>query len=321
MSTLIKTKGPKLADPNAGRKLFGSRGATITVWIIALLWTIPTLGLFVTSFRPKADISANGWWDVFLHPHLTLANYTAIFSSTSSGGVSGLSNGIAPYFINSFVITIPAVIFPITIATMAAYCLAWVKVRGSDLIFYAIFALQIVPIQLTLVPLLRLFGRNPILSGIHIGHTRIFPGLHINGTFVSIWLPHTMFALPLAIYLLHNFIAALPRDLMEAANVDGASHFTVFRRIVLPLSIPAIAAFAIFQFMWVWNDLLVALTFTGSTEGLSPLNAKLAGLAGTWGSHWELLTSSAFVTIIVPLIVFFSLQRYFVRGLLAGSVK
>ena len=313
MSLLTRTKTPKIADHNAGRKLFGSRGATIFVWFVAVLWTIPTLGLFATSFRPKAEISATGWWNLFIHPHLTLENYSAIFST---GTVSGISNGIMPYVINSFVITIPAVIFPITIATMAAYCLAWVKFRGSDVVFFGIFALQIVPIQVALVPLLRLFT-----GGVHLGSFTVVPALHIAGKFLGIWLPHTMFALPLAIYLLHNFIAALPRDLMEAAHVDGASHFTVFRRIVLPLSVPAIASFTIFQFLWVWNDLLVALTFTGGTEGISPLNAKLSGLAGTWGSHWELLTSSAFITIIVPLTVFFSLQRFFVRGLLAGSVK
>lgn len=313
MSLLTRTKAPKLAEQNAGRKLFGSRGATITVSIIAVLWTIPTLGLFATSFRPKAEISATGWWNIFIHPHFTLGNYSAIFSTST---VSGIPNGIMPYVINSFVITIPAVIFPITIATMAAYCLAWVKFRGSDAVFYGIFALQIVPIQVALVPLLNLFT-----GGVHVGTVTVVPALHIAGTFLGIWLPHTMFALPLAIYLLHNFISSLPRDLMEAANVDGASHFTVFRRIVLPLSVPAIAAFTIFQFLWVWNDLLVALTFTGGTEGIDPLNNKLAGLAGTWGSHWELLTSSAFVTIVVPLVVFFSLQRYFVRGLLAGSVK
>lgn len=317
MSLLTRNKPSKVAEPNAGRKLFGSRGATISVWIIAVLWTIPTLGLFATSLRPKAAISETGWWQLFLHPHFTLSNYTAIFST---GTVSGISNGILPYFINSFVITIPAVVFPIALATMAAYCLAWVKFKGSDAIFYGIFALQIVPIQVTLVPLLLLFG-NRVSSGIHIGSVQVFPGLHIAGKFLGIWVPHTMFALPLAIYLLHNFIASLPRDLMEAAYVDGASHFMVFRKIVLPLSIPAIAAFSIFQFLWVWNDLLVALTFTGGTEGINPLNAKLAGLAGTWGSHWELLTSSAFITILVPLVVFFSLQRYFVRGLLAGSVK
>jgi alpha-glucoside transport system permease protein len=228
MSLLTRNKAPKLAEHNAGRKLFGSRGATITVWIIAVIWTIPSLGLFATSFRPKSEISATGWWNIFLHPHLTLGNYSAIFST---GTVSGISNGIMPYVINSFVITIPAVIFPITVATMAAYCLAWVKFRGSDLVFYGIFALQIVPIQVALVPLLNLFT-----GGVHIGSFTLVPALHIAGTFLGIWLPHTMFALPLAIYLLHNFISSLPRDLMEAANVDGASHFTVFRRIVLPRS-------------------------------------------------------------------------------------
>jgi len=313
MSILNRSTAPKLAVHNAGRKLFGSKFATITVWTIALIWTVPTFGLFVTSFRPKQDISATGWWQIFVHPHFTLDNYTSIFST---GSVSGISNGILPYFINSLVITIPAVIFPIVIATMAAYSLAWIKFKGSDAIFYGIFALQIVPIQVALVPLLKLFT-----GGAHVGSITLIPKLGIAGTFAGIWLPHTMFALPLAIYLLHNFISSLPRDLMEAANVDGASHFTIFRRIVLPLSVPAIAAFTIFQFLWVWNDLLVALTFTGGTEGINPLNAKLSGLAGTWGSQWELLTSSAFITILIPLIVFFSLQRYFVRGLLAGSVK
>jgi alpha-glucoside transport system permease protein len=318
MSILNRTRTSKraakgLAESNAGRKLLGSKFATITVWTIAALWTIPTLGIFTTSFRDKKDIVTNGWWNIFIHPHLTLANYHAVFFGD---GQSGLTNGVLPYFINSLVITIPAVLFPITIATMAAYCLSWVKFRGSDFIFFFIFALQIVPIQMSLIPLLQLFT-----GGIHLGTVTLIPKLGIAGKFAGIWLPHTMFALPLAIYLLHNFISSLPRDLMEAAHVDGASHFTVFRRIVLPLSVPAIAAFSIFQFLWVWNDLLVALSFSAGTEGIEPVNAKLAGLVGTWGSHWEYLTAGAFVTIAVPLIVFFSLQRYFVRGLLAGSVK
>lgn len=199
---------------------------------------------------------------------------------------------------------------------MAAYALAWVKFRGSDTIFFSIFALQIVPLQVSLVPLLQLFT-----GGAHIGSVQIFPALGIAGKFAGIWLPHTMFALPLAIYLLHNFIASLPRELMEAAVVDGANHFKVFRQIVLPLSVPAIAAFAIFQFLWVWNDLLVAITFASSMEEIAPINAKLASLVGQYGSNWTSLTSGAFITISVPLIVFFALQRYFVRGLLAGSVK
>ena len=302
-----------LANQNNARKIFSSKFASIVVWITTILWTIPTLGLFVSSFRTGDDIYQTGWWTVFKHPSFTLQNYKHVLFG---GASESLSNGILPYFVNSLVITIPAVIFPVVIATMAAYCLAWVKFRGSDFIFYAIFALQIVPLQMSLVPLMQFFT-----GGAHIGSVKFFPALGIAGKFAGIWLPHTMFALPLAIYLLHNFIASLPRELMEAAYVDGANHFKVFRRIVLPLAIPGIAAFAIFQFLWVWNDLLVALTFASSTEEIAPINAKLASLVGQYGSNWTSLTSGAFITIAIPLVVFFSLQRYFVRGLLAGSVK
>ena len=307
------TKVAKIATHNEGRKLFSSRTATIVVWTITVLWTIPTFGLLVSSIRPKQDIFGSGWWNFFLHPHFTLSNYHAVLFGT---GGSSLSGGILPYLMNSIVITIPAVVFPVVIATMAAYSLAWVRFKGSDFLFYAIFALQIVPIQMSLEPLLQLFT-----GGAHIGSMTIIPKLGIAGKFAGIWLPHTMFALPLAIYLLHNFISALPKDLMEAAYVDGANHFVVFRRIVLPLATPAIAAFSIFQFLWVWNDLLVALTFASGTEEVAPINVKLASLVGQWGSSWEVLCAGAFVTIALPLVVFFSLQRYFVRGLLAGSVK
>lgn len=302
-----------LASANPGRRIFSSRFATIVVWIVTILWTLPTLGLFVSSFRSGQDIYQTGWWTVFTSPKFTLDNYKNVFLG---GASESLSAGLLPYFVNSIAITLPAVIFPVTIATMAAYALAWVKFRGSDTIFFSIFALQIVPLQVSLVPLLQLFT-----GGAHIGSVQIFPALGIAGKFAGIWLPHTMFALPLAIYLLHNFIASLPRELMEAAVVDGANHFKVFRQIVLPLSVPAIAAFAIFQFLWVWNDLLVAITFASSMEEIAPINAKLASLVGQYGSNWTSLTSGAFITISVPLIVFFALQRYFVRGLLAGSVK
>ena len=302
-----------LATANPGRRIFSSRFATIVVWIVTVLWTVPTLGLFVSSFRSGEDIYQTGWWTVFTSPKFTLDNYKNVFLG---GASESLSAGLLPYFVNSIAITLPAVIFPVTIATMAAYALAWVKFRGSDTIFFSIFALQIVPLQVSLVPLLQLFT-----GGAHIGSVQIFPALGIAGKFAGIWLPHTMFALPLAIYLLHNFIASLPRELMEAAVVDGANHFKVFRQIVLPLSVPAIAAFAIFQFLWVWNDLLVAITFASSMEEIAPINAKLASLVGQYGSNWTSLTSGAFITISVPLIVFFALQRYFVRGLLAGSVK
>ena len=302
-----------ITTSNPGRRIFSSRFATIVVWLVTIIWTVPTLGLFISSFRTGADIYATGWWTSFTNPSFTLENYRNVLFG---GASESLSAGVLPYFVNSIVITVPAVIFPVALATMAAYALAWVKFRGSDTIFYAIFALQIVPLQMSLVPLLQLFT-----GGAHIGSFQIFPALGIAGKFAGIWLPHTMFALPLAIYLLHNFIASLPRELMEAAVVDGANHFKVFRQIVLPLSVPAIAAFAIFQFLWVWNDLLVAITFASSMEEIAPINAKLASLVGQYGSNWTSLTSGAFITISIPLIVFFSLQRYFVRGLLAGSVK
>jgi alpha-glucoside transport system permease protein len=201
-------------------------------------------------------------------------------------------------------------VVPLTLAAMAAYALAWVRFRGSDWLFFIIFALQIVPLQMALIPLLQGFSW-------FTDHT----GIDLNGTYVKVWTAHTMFALPLAIFLLHNFIAQLPRDVMEAATVDGAGHFKVFRTIVVPLSTPALASFAIFQFLWVWNDLLVGLTFAGGTADVAPLTVRLAQMGGSFGRSWELLTAGAFISIVIPLIVFFSLQRYFVRGLLAGSVK
>lgn len=303
----------KIASHTPGRKIFSSKIATTVVWVVTVIWTIPTLGLFVTSFKTDKKILGEAWWVSLLHPSFTLANYKNVFLGD---GTESLSTGVLPYFINSIVITIPATIFPIVIATMAAYALAWIRFRGSDTLFFTIFALQIVPLQMALIPLLLLFT-----GGAHIGSVTIFPALGIAGKFAGIWLPHTMFALPLAIYLLHNFIAGLPRELMEAAHVDGANHFMVFRRIVLPLAIPGIASMAIFQFLWVWNDLLVALTFASGTEEVAPLNNKLASLVGQYGSGYTQLSAGAFITIALPLVVFFSLQRYFVRGLLAGSVK
>jgi alpha-glucoside transport system permease protein len=303
----------KLAEHNPGRKIFSSKIATTVVWIITIIWTVPTLGLLVTSFKTNEKILNEAWWTSLLNPDFTLENYKGVMFGDGS---ASLSTGVLPYFINSIVITLPATIFPIVIATMAAYALAWIRFRGSNFLFFSIFALQIVPLQMSLVPLLLLFT-----GGAHIGSVQIFPALGIAGDFAGIWLPHTMFALPLAIYLLHNFISNLPRDLMEAAHVDGANHFTIFRRIVLPLSIPGIASIAIFQFLWVWNDLLVALTFASGTEEVAPINSKLASLVGQYGSGYTQLSAGAFITIAIPLIVFFSLQRYFVRGLLAGSVK
>jgi len=297
---------PRLHAVKAIRRSFSSPIASFAVIVITVLWTIPTFGLFVTSVRPAKDVATTGWWSVFAHPAFTAHNYdTVLFQNTF-----GSNAGLMPFLINSLAITIPATVVPLTLAAMAAYALAWVKFRGSDWLFFIIFALQIVPLQMALIPLLQLFN--------WFGDTT---GVDLNGTYVKVWTAHTMFALPLAIFLLHNFIAQLPRDVMEAATVDGAGHFKVFRTIVVPLSTPALASFAIFQFLWVWNDLLVGLTFAGGTADVAPLTVRLAQMGGSFGRSWELLTAGAFISIVIPLIVFFSLQRYFVRGLLAGSVK
>jgi alpha-glucoside transport system permease protein len=298
----------------AMRESFSSPWASAIVVIITVLWTIPTLGLFITSIRPQADVANTGWWTFFTHPSFTLSNYTDVLS----GGGSG-AGGLTPFFINSFIITIPGALFPLAIASMAAYALAWVPFRGATFIFFAIFALQVVPLQMALLPLLQIFTGNFKIFGVHIWTPKL-AGIDAM-PYIPVWIAHTMFALPLAVFLLHNFIAQLPRDLFEAARVDGASHFLIFRKIVLPLSTPAIASFAIFQFLWVWNDLLVALTFAGGGTKVEPLTARLSQLTGAFGSKWYLLSAGAFIAIIVPLIVFFSLQRFFVRGLLAGSVK
>ncbi len=307
-----KTPRPDLPPAKAVRRAFSSPLASALVVAVTVLWTVPTIGLLVTSLRPKGDVVSSGWWEAFVHPDLGLENYRSVLFDNSFG----TSGGLMPYLVNSVAIAVPATVFPLVLAAMAAYALAWVRFRGSDTIFFVIFALQVVPLQMSLVPLLRLFS-----GGAHLGSVTVIPALNLKDSYLPVWLTHTMFALPLAIFLLHNFIAQLPRDLMEAAVVDGASHFKIFRSIVLPLSAPALASFAIFQFLWVWNDLLVALTFAGGNPTVAPITSRLAQLSGSDSSHWELLSAGAFLSMIVPLAVFFALQRYFVRGLLAGSVK
>jgi alpha-glucoside transport system permease protein len=281
----------------ATKKRLTSPWASLAAVVLAVVWTVPTLGLFISSFRPAADINKSGWWTVFTNPNFTLENYQTVLSSDSS-------SSLAPYIINSIVITIPAVLIPLLIASLCAYGFAWMNFWGKNALFVAVFALQIVPIQVTLIPLLT-----------------IYADINIAGTFWAIWLSHTMFALPLAVFLLHNFMKEIPGELIEAARVDGAGHVTIFFRLMLPILKPALAAFGIFQFLWVWNDLLVALTFAGSSQKVAPLTVALYNLTGQRGTQWYLLTAGAFVSIIVPVIVFLSLQRYFVRGLLAGSVK
>ncbi|MEU6021585.1 carbohydrate ABC transporter permease [Micromonospora sp. NPDC047134] len=295
------------------RKRLNSRTATVAAIVIAVVWTLPTFGLFISSFRPEAELKTTGWWTAFRDPQFTLQNYQdVLFGQNASSGQ------LANYFVNSLVITIPSVLFPLAFAALAAYALAWINFRGRDWLYIAVFALQIVPLQMALVPLLSFFSR-----GVNLGGITLMPAWNLDGAqnFAQVWFAHTCFALPFAVFLLHNFISQLPRDLMEAARVDGATHPKIFRTIVLPLVAPALAAFAIFQFLWVWNDLLVALIFAGGSEVTAPLTVRLAELAGTRGNEWQRLTAGAFVSIVVPLIVFLSLQRYFVRGLLAGSVK
>ena len=285
-----------------------SRTATIAALIIAVLWTLPTFGLFVSSLRPAALVNTTGWWTIFENWGFTLDNYTDVLQSGNG------TLDLAGAFVNSLAITVPATVFPLVIASMAAYAFAWIDFRGKDWLFIGVFALQIVPIQMALVPLLSLLSR-----GYSVGGTRLFDGLNASGSYGQVWIAHTIFALPLAIFLLHNFVSEIPRELVEAARVDGAGHGQIFFRIVLPLTMPAIAAFAIFQFLWVWNDLLVALVFADGE--VAPMTKLLAEITGSRGQDWHLLTAGAFISILVPLIVFFALQRYFVRGLLAGSTK
>ena len=299
----------------AGRvkKRLTSRGATVVALIIAIVWTIPTFGLFVSSFRPAEEIQSNGWWTIFQNPGFTFDNYSEVLFSASQS-----SPQLGAYFVNSLAIAIPATVFPLVIACMAAYAFAWIKFKGSNALFILVFALQISPLQMALLPLLQMFTAvlRPIQAGLHDAIPMI-----PEQNYLPVWVAHTIFALPLAIFLLHNFIAEIPGEVIEAARVDGATHSQIFFRIVLPLALPAIASFAIFQFLWVWNDLLVALIFSGGTQDVAPLTQRLAELSGTRGQDWQRLTAAAFVSLVVPLIVFFSLQRYFVRGLLAGSTK
>ncbi|MFC7788960.1 carbohydrate ABC transporter permease [Microbacterium sp. MAHUQ-60] len=292
-------------------KKLTSKGATIAAVIIAFFWTIPTFGLFVTSFRPGADTQSTGWWTAFTDPEFTLDNYVEALNA------GGTSTTLAVAFVNSLAITIPATVFPIVIASLAAYAFAWIDFKGRNLLFVFVFALQIVPLQMALVPLLSLFS-----SGLTIGDVTVFPGFTLNDlefSFARVWIAHAIFALPLATFMLHNFISEIPGDIVEAARVDGAGHGQVFFRIILPLAMPAIASFGIFQFLWVWNDLLVATIF--ASPGALPITQALNSLSGTWGNRWFLQSAGTFISIIVPLIVFFALQRFFVRGLLAGATK
>ena len=270
----------------------------ITVALIAALWSLPTVGLLISSFRHPVALNTSGWWTVLLHPfeasQWTLNNYIDVLGA----------GGMAEAFINSLIVTIPATVIPITLAAFAAYAFAWMKFWGRTVMFVTVVILLVVPLQMALIPVLRMYT-----------------GLDLNGTFLGVWLAHAAFGLPLAIYLFYTYIAQLPKDLFESAFIDGATHYTAFVKLVLPLAMPALASFAIFQFLWVWNDLLIALVFLGTGDDVTIVTSRLNELVGTRGQAWHLLTAGAFLTMLIPLLVFLSLQRFFVRGLLAGSVK
>ncbi|MFK0040388.1 carbohydrate ABC transporter permease [Paenarthrobacter sp. NPDC090517] len=281
-----------------------SKWATAAAIIIAVVWSVPTFGLFVTSFRPAAKQvgpRSDGWWNAFTDWQFTFKNYVDVLTPAGSQ-----SANLSQYFVNSIAIVIPVTIFVLVLASMAAYVFAWGKFKGRDALFIFVFALQIIPLQMALIPLLQFFTQTLQLPA---------------GSYAQLWIAHTMFGLPLGIFLLHNFISEIPGEVIEAARVDGAGHSTIFWRIILPLSVPALASLAIFQFLWVWNDLLVALVFSGGTADVAPITQRLAEISGTRGARDYLNPAAAFVSIIIPLLVFFGLQRYFVRGLLSGGLK
>lgn len=262
---------------------------------VCFAWMVPTLGLLVSSFRPAQAIATSGWWTALKTPFaFTLENYRSVL----------VAQGIGRSFINSLIISVPATLLTILVAALAAYAFSWIEFRGRDALFLGVVALLVVPLQLTLIPVLRLYSR-----------------LGLTGTFPGLWLAHIGYGLPFAIFLLRNFFVALPKDLLESAHLEGAGHFTAFWRIVLPLSVPALAALGIFQFLWVWNDLLIALVYLGGSADVAPLTVTISNLVNSFGSAWQLLTAAAFVSMILPLLIFFALQRYFVEGILAGAVK
>ena len=279
-------------------RVLGRIPLVVALLLICIVWTVPTFGVLVSSLRPQQAISSSGWWTVFgnlfQEAQWTLANYQRVLGSDGMGNA----------FLNSTLVTLPSVVIPITVAAFAAYAFAWMNFPLRKVLFFLVIALMVVPLQLALIPILRIYTRNDL-----------------NGTYLGIWLAHTGFGLPLAVFLLYGQISAIPGEIIESAYVDGSTPMLTFTRLVLPLSVPVIASFAIFQFLWVWNDLLVALVFLGTKREVAVVTSRLAALVGERGEAWHVLTAGAFVAMSVPLAVFFALQRYFVRGLTAGSVK
>jgi len=277
------------------------RGSHWRVHIVIIglmaLWLLPTVGLLINSFRTRADTNSSGWWTTILPPYdFTLDNYAQVLNQS----------GLADAFINSLFITIPATIIPIAVAAFAAYAFAWMDFPFKNVLFVIVVGLLVIPLQLTLIPVLRLFGPN---------------GLGIAGSFLAVWLAHTGYGLPFALYLLRNYMGGLPKEVFESAAIDGASPTTAFFRLALPMSVPAIASLAIFQFLFTWNDLLVSLIYIGTNIQNQPLTLKVANLVNSLGGNIHLLTAAAFVSMLLPLVVFLLLQRYFVRGITGGAVK
>lgn len=292
---VVEAKAPK--DPRDSFSVARSPVYLVCA-VLAVLWMIPALGLMISSFRTPSTIRGSGWWTVFGSLFdagtWTLDNYATV-----------LDQGFSNAFANSLAVTIPSVIIPITVAAFAAYAFAWMDFPGRTALFAVVVGLMVVPLQMTLIPILR-----------------IYTGLGITGTFPGVWLAHTGFGLPLAVYLLRNYMGSLPSSLIESAQIDGADHYKIFTRLIVPLSTPVLAAFATLQFLWVWNDYLVALVFLGvSNPKLAVLTVELAALKGRGEGALNLLPAGAMVSMILPLVVFFALQRFFVRGLTAGSVK
>jgi alpha-glucoside transport system permease protein len=277
------TRGPGQASPLV----------RIVLGVICLLWLVPLIGTFITSFRGEQDANSTGWWTVITNPSLTTSNYHDVIVQASLGQA----------FVNSFAITLPATFIPILFAAFAAYAFTFMEFKGREALFVIVVSLLVVPNFVSFVPILK-----------------IYANIHLAGQFPAAWLAHIGFGMSLAIYILRNYMATLPRTIIESAQIDGASHFQTFYRLILPMSVPALASFAIFQFLWVWNDLLVALVFIQPGDN-APLTVALAQLLGQQGQNWNLVTAGGFFSLIVPILVFLSLQRYFVRGLTAGAVK
>ena len=278
-----------------------SRGSFVVLLILAAFWLLPTVGLFITSLRAKGEAQTSGWWDVFLNPFSQdwdLSSYTTVLTE----------NKLATSFISSLAVTIPATILPLLFAAYAAFGFTFLTFRGREFFFSVIIGLLVVPIQGALVPVLKMFISFTDKTGIEI-----------SGQYAAAWFVHSAFAMPLAIYILRNYMMTIPNTLIEAARMDGASNFTIFWRLVLPISVPALASFAIFQFLWVWNDYLIAFVFVGNERPV--LTYTLLAMLGQYGEGWQAVAAGSFISLSVPLLVFFTLQRYFIRGLTSGAVK